>query len=121
VTYESCFAPISCNGFDRADVGRTASLFSCGRPYGLGEAFSNHLRNRPKLREYHGCCSGQSHGPCKRDDQRPGTQSETVFNHRLEMLPQAEDGESEYRIRSVEEQHELVAKESELITRGSPP
>jgi hypothetical protein len=38
------------------------------------------------------------------------------------LLPQTEDGEFEYRIRSLEEeQHELVAKEGELMTGGSHP
>jgi hypothetical protein len=39
----------------------------------------------------------------------------------LNLLPQREDGEFEYRIRSLEEQHELVAKERELMTGGSHP
>jgi hypothetical protein len=39
----------------------------------------------------------------------------------INLLPPGEDGESEYRIRSMEEQHELVAKESELATGGSHP
>jgi hypothetical protein len=39
----------------------------------------------------------------------------------INLLPVREGGESEYRIRSVEEQHELVAKESELMTGGSHP
>lgn len=34
----------------------------------------------------------------------------------INLLPRREDGELEYRIRSVEEQHELVAKERELMT-----
>jgi hypothetical protein len=36
----------------------------------------------------------------------------------INLLPQREGGESEYRIRGLEEQHELVAKESELMTMG---
>jgi hypothetical protein len=39
----------------------------------------------------------------------------------INLLPQREGGEFEYRIRSLEEQHELVAKESELITGGGHP
>jgi hypothetical protein len=39
----------------------------------------------------------------------------------INLLPQRDDGEFEYRIRSLEEEHELVAKESELITGGSHP
>ena len=39
----------------------------------------------------------------------------------INLLPQRADGEFEYRIRGVEEQHELVAKESELMTGGSHP
>jgi hypothetical protein len=39
----------------------------------------------------------------------------------INLLPQREDGESEYRIRSLEGQHERVAKESELVTGGSHP
>jgi hypothetical protein len=39
----------------------------------------------------------------------------------INLLPQREDGESEYRIRGLEEQHELAAKESELITGGDHP
>jgi hypothetical protein len=34
------------------------------------------------------------------------------------LLPQREDGVVEYRIRSLDEQHELVAKESELMIPG---
>jgi hypothetical protein len=39
----------------------------------------------------------------------------------INLLPQDEHGDSEYRIRSLEEQHELVAKECELMTGGSHP
>jgi hypothetical protein len=39
----------------------------------------------------------------------------------INLLPQREGGEFEYRIRSLEEEHELVAKESELITGGGHP
>jgi hypothetical protein len=39
----------------------------------------------------------------------------------INLLPRREDGESEYRIRSLEEQDEVVAKESELMTGGSHP
>ena len=39
----------------------------------------------------------------------------------LNLLPQHEDGEFEYRIRSLEERHELVARESELMTGGGHP
>jgi hypothetical protein len=40
----------------------------------------------------------------------------------IKLLPLREDGESEYRIRSLEGQHELVAKEIELTTTdGSHP
>jgi hypothetical protein len=39
----------------------------------------------------------------------------------INLLPQREDGEFEYRIRRLEEQHELVAKESELMTSKKKP
>jgi hypothetical protein len=39
----------------------------------------------------------------------------------INLLPQGGDGEFEYRIRSLEERHELVARESELMTGGGHP
>jgi hypothetical protein len=39
----------------------------------------------------------------------------------INLLPQREHGDFEYRIRSLEEQHELVAKEGELMTGGGHP
>jgi hypothetical protein len=39
----------------------------------------------------------------------------------INLLPPREDGESEYRIRSLEEQHELVGQESALMTGGTHP
>ena len=39
----------------------------------------------------------------------------------INLLPRGEDGEFEYRIRSLEEQHELAARESELMPGGGHP
>jgi hypothetical protein len=55
---------------------------------------------------------------------RPSTPRQEILRGAyriINLLPPREDGESEYRIRSMEEQHELVAKEGELITGGSHP
>jgi hypothetical protein len=68
-----------------------------------------HLANSASEKRY-------TTGPAKRDQNA----ARGIYQI-ISLLPQREDGEFEYRIRNLDEQHELVAQESELKGRGSHP